>query len=102
MLISYDKPDEWLLFLNNSERCLKCVLLPNGNQYACIPIAHSTKMKEEYQNIKEALGKLCYMEHQWVICVDLKMVNFLLGQQSRCIKYPCFYVFWGSRDKAQH
>ena len=50
-------------------------------------------MKEEYQNIKEALGKLCYMEHQWVICVDLKMVNFLLGQQSRCIKYPCFYVF---------
>jgi hypothetical protein len=40
-------------------------------------------MKEEYKAISLLLEKVNYQEHQWVICVDLKMVNFLLGQQSR-------------------
>ena len=28
---------------------------------------------------------------------DLKMVNFLLGQQSGFTKYPCFLCMWDSR-----
>ncbi|KAL4715297.1 hypothetical protein ACJJTC_010867 [Scirpophaga incertulas] len=43
-----------------------------------------------------------YNEHQWSICVDLKMVNFLLGQQSGYTKYPCFICLWDSRAKEDH
>jgi hypothetical protein len=39
-------------------------------------------MKEEYMAISLVLENINYQEHQWVIYVDLKMVNFLLGQQS--------------------
>ena len=42
---------DWRLFIDSSKRCLKCVLLHNGNKYSSIPIGHSTTMKEEYSNI---------------------------------------------------
>ena len=48
------------------------------------------------------LEKLKYDEHSWKICVDLKMVNFLLGQQAGYTKYPCFICLWDSRDKNKH
>lgn len=95
-------PDDWRLFIDSSKRSLKCVLLHNGNKYGSIPIAHSTKMKEEYNTIALVLEKIKYHEHQWVICVDLKMVNFLLGQQGGYTKYPCFLCLWDSRDKIHH
>ena len=41
------KPQDWRLFIDCSERSLKCVLLHNGNNYAPIPIGYSTKLKEE-------------------------------------------------------
>ena len=46
------KPNDWRIFIDSSTRSLKCVLLHNGNRYASLPIAHSTKLKEEYDNIK--------------------------------------------------
>uniref|UniRef100_A0A0K2VL13 Putative LOC100197081 [Hydra vulgaris] n=2 Tax=Lepeophtheirus salmonis TaxID=72036 RepID=A0A0K2VL13_LEPSM len=55
-------------------------------------------MKEEYGNIKIVLEGLKYLNHQWLICVDLKMVNFLLGQQEVYTKYPCVLCYWDSRD----
>ena len=94
--------DDWRLFIDSSKRSLKCVLLHNGNKFGSIPIAHSTKMKEEYNTIALILEKLKYQQHQWVICVDLKMVNFLLGQQAGYTKYPCFLCLWDSRDKKHH
>ena len=36
------------------------------------------------------------------MCVDLKMVCFLLGQQSGFTKYPCFLCLWDSRARSQH
>lgn len=96
------KPNEWRLFIDSCKRSLKCVLLHNGNKYGSLPIAHSTKLKEEYQNISLLLQKIKYDEHHWSICVDLKMVNFLLGQQSGFTKYPCCYCLWDSRAKHQH
>ena len=83
-------PQDWRLFIDSCKRSLKCVLLHNGNLYASIPIAHSTTLKEKYEEIKMVLEKICYEQHKWVICVDLKMVNFLLGQQSGYTKLPCF------------
>ncbi|KAI5725091.1 hypothetical protein M8J77_010864 [Diaphorina citri] len=92
----------WRLFIDSSKRSLKCVLLHNGNDLGSIPVAHSTQMKEEYNNIAVVLNKIKYHDHGWVICVDLKMVNFLLGQQGGYTKYPCFLCLWDSRDKKHH
>lgn len=96
------QPNEWRLFIDSSKRSLKAVLLHNGNKYAPVPIAHSTCVKEEYEVISNLLQKIKYIEHNWVICVDLKMVNFLLGQQSGYTKYPCFICLWDSRAKSRH
>jgi hypothetical protein len=94
--------NDWRLFIDSSKRSLKCVLLHNGNKYGSIPLAHSTAMKEEHQTISLVLEKIKYQEHQWIICVDLKMVNILLGQQHGYTKYPCFICFWDSRAKLEH
>lgn len=98
------QPADWRLFIDSSKRSLKCVLLHNeaSNTYGAVPIGHSTKLKEEYGSIKAVLKMIKYDEHQWIVCVDLKMVNFLLGQQSGYTKYPCFLCYWDSRDRANH
>ena len=48
------------------------------------------------------MNKIKYHEHQWAICVDLKMVNLLLGQQGSYTKYPCFLCLWNRRSKQTH
>ena len=90
------------LFIDSSKRSLKCVLLHSRNIYGCIPIGHSVIMKEEYGNIKLILERLKYVDQQWLICVDLKMVNFHLGQQGGYTKYPCFLCYWDSRADKDH
>ena len=47
-------------------------LLHNGNLYASIPTAHSTTLKEKYEDIEMILEKICYEQHKWDICVDLE------------------------------
>ena len=92
-------PSDWRLFIDSSKRSLKCVLLHYGNIFGSIPIGYSVKLKEEYNNVKEILEIINYSAHDWVICVDLKMVNFLLGQQFGFTKYPCFLCYWDRRDR---
>ena len=94
--------NDWRLFIDSSKRSLKCVLLHNGNQYGSIPIRHFVTLKENYENIKVVLERLKYCVHQWLICVDLKIVNFLLGQQEGHTKYPCFLCYWDSRGNEEH
>ena len=48
------------------------------------------------------LEKIGYDQHKWFICVDLKIVNFLLRQKTSFTKYPCFLCRWDSRNRAQH
>lgn len=43
-----------------------------------------------------------YTKHKWVLCVDSKMVNFLLDQQNGYTKFPWFLCMWGSRAKEEH
>ena len=95
-------PDDWRLFIDSSKHSLICVLLDNGNEFGSIPIAHSTKAKETYESVKSVLHLISYDHHKWIICVDLKMVCFLLGQQSGFTKYPCFLCLWDSRARSQH
>jgi hypothetical protein len=100
-LQKYD-PNHWRLFIDSSKRSLKCVLLHNGNKFAPVPIGHSTTLKEDYESVRLLLDKISYETHRWIICVDLKMVNFLLGQQSGYTKFPCFICLWDSRDDKNH
>ena len=72
-------PNDWRLFIDSCKRSLKCVLVHNGNAFGSIPLGHSTTLKEKYNEIKFVLEKISYKEHNWIICVDLKMVGFLLG-----------------------
>lgn len=51
-------------------------------------------MKKEYASIKIVLDRLQYHVHEWLICVGLKMVNFLLGQQE-VTQIPLFFVILG-------
>ena len=96
------QPEDLRLFIDSSKRSLKCVLQHNDNRFASVPLAHSTTLKEKYEAVKYVLEKIRYYQHEWYVCVDLKMVNFLLGQQSGFTKYPCFMCMWDSRDRAQH
>ena len=98
---SYD-PTEWRLLIDSSKRSLKCVLLHNGNEHASILLAHSVHAEKGYDGVKEVLDLIKYKEHNWIICVDLKMVNFLLGQQSGYTKFPCFICLWDSRARDKH
>lgn len=65
----------------------------NRDKYDAILIGRSTNLKGEYETISLVRKEIRYEEHQWVICIDLKMINFLLGQQNGNIKYPCFFFF---------
>ena len=85
--------DKWRLFIDSSKRSLKCVLLHNGNKFACIPIEHSVIVKKHYLNVKMVLQKLSYGEHNWAICVVFKIVNFLFGQQRGYTKDSCFLCY---------
>ena len=100
--VSEYKPDEWRLLIDSSKYSLNVVLLHNGNPLGSVPIAHSTILKETYDAVKFVLLNIKYDEHSWKICVDLKMVNFLLGQQSGFTKFPCFLCHWDSRARAEH
>ena len=72
--------NDWQSFLDSSKHGLKCVLLHNGNVYAAVLIGHSVYLREKHNDVKAVIDLLKYHEHNWTICVDLKMVNFLLGQ----------------------
>ena len=92
-LKTYDA-NEWRLFIDSSKRSLKVVLLHNGNKFGSIPLAHSVTLREKYENVNLVLQLISYDQHKWIICVDLKMVCFLLGQQSG-YTISLFFVYVG-------
>ena len=75
-LPSYNSND-WGLFIDSSKKSLKCVLLHNGNKFGAVPVGHSVILKENYESIAKVISLLRYHDHNWKICVYLKMVNFL-------------------------
>ena len=68
-------PKDWRLFIDSSKHSL----LHNGKQFASVPIALSTTLKEKYEAVKYVPEKIGYDQHKWFICADLNMVNVLLG-----------------------
>lgn len=95
-------PQEWRLFIDSSKRSLKAVLLHNGNRFPTIPLAHSIRMKENYDEMKILLESLKYFEYNWEIIGDFKIITILLGMQGGFTKFPCHLCLWDSRDTHQH
>lgn len=93
---------DWRLFIDSSKRSLKAVLLHNGNQKPCIPIAHSVHLNETYENMKTLLCAIDYKTHQWNICGDLKVIGMLMGMQGGFTKFCCFLCLWDSRAVNDH
>ena len=100
--LSIYNPNEWKKFTDCSKRWLKCVLLDNGNLFGAVPIEHSVCLHKEHGDVKGTIDLLQYDKHNWIICVDFKMVCFLLVQQRVYTNYPCFFCMWDSRAREKH
>jgi hypothetical protein len=59
-------------------------------------------MKETYGNISWILGKIVYLDYNWKVCADLKVVALLMGLHSGFTKYCCFICEWDSRAREKH
>ena len=90
LVIQIYNSTEWRLFIDSSKQSLKRVLLHNGNLYGAVPIGHLVCLLEEHEDIKRVIELLQYHKHNWIICVDLKMVCFLLGQKEETPSIPAF------------
>lgn len=94
--------EEWRLFIDSSCKSLKAVLLHIGNIHPSLPVAYSTSLKENHENIKLLFEKIDYARHQWLISADLKMVAIIMGMQLGWTKYCCFLCLWDSRNRKEH
>jgi hypothetical protein len=75
------------------------LLRHNGNDYAPVSLGHSTRLHKNYQAVSFTLENIKCEEHQWPVCVDLKMVSILLGQQAGYTRAFCVFVFVKALDK---
>ena len=44
-----------------------------------VPVGHSVKLSECYEDMKFVLESLLCSQHNWKICGDLKMISVILG-----------------------
>lgn len=91
------------MFIESSKRSLKCILLHNGKLIGSVCIlGHSVCYREKYADVKGVIELLQYDKNNWIICVDLKFVSFLLRQQRGYTKYPLFHCIWDSNAPKKH
>ena len=57
-----------------------------------IPIAYSVILRETYENLEFILDRIKYNEHEWQICVDLKVVAILNGCKLATLNICAFCV----------
>jgi len=95
-------PLDWRFFIDSSKLSLKAFLLHNGNTLPSIPVGHSVRNKESYENMKILMEAINYDKLKWQICGDLKVIALLLGLQQGFTKYCCFICEWDSRDWSLH
>lgn len=95
-------PEEWRLFIDSSVSSLKVVLLHIGNIYPSVPIAYSTCMSENYDNMQLILDAINYNLHKWKVCCDLKVVALLTGVKKGYSRHQCFLCVWEGRKKELH
>ena len=74
-------PEEWRLFIDSSKSSLKAVLLHNGNDYPSGQVGHSVYMRESFENMVFLLDHIKYLQYNWNICCDLRVIGLLMGMQ---------------------
>ena len=57
-------------FLDSSVKSLKTILLHNGNKIGSVPVGHSMKLTECYEDMKFLLESLLYSHINWKIRDD--------------------------------
>ena len=90
------------LFIDSSSKNLKAVLLHYTNKCLSILLAYSVLMKENYENVEILLSALQYVQYNWKVIGDFKMVTFLMTFQGDITKFPCYQCNWDSRSTALH
>ena len=45
---------------------------------------------------------MCYEEHRWIVCADLKIVAILTGLKKGFCKHQCFLCLWEGRKRELH
>ena len=83
---------DWQLFIDSSKLSLKAVLLHNGNTLPSIPVGHSVRNKELYENMKILMEAINNDKFKRQICGDLKVTVLLLGLQQVFTKYCYSFV----------
>lgn len=74
--------NDWRFFIETSKESLKAVLIHNGDNYAAVPVGHSTILKESFDCFQLLLEKPQYNSKKQLICGDFKMINLLVDLQS--------------------
>lgn len=80
------------MFIGSSKRSLKFFLPHNDNLFGAVLIAHSACLREENGDVKRVIELLQYDKHNWIVCVDFKMVYFLLDSNVDTQRIPAFSV----------
>lgn len=88
----------WLVFkysvqFENIRKCKNaCIFVPFN-----FSKGYSRSMKEDYESMKTLLEHVKYREHNWLICVDFKVINIIMRLSSGNIKHPHFLCTFDSR-----
>lgn len=93
---------KWWLFIDNSKRSLKCVLLHIKNLLGTIPISHSIYLREVYEDIRIAIDLLQNHTLEEIINVVFKIICLLFSRQSGYTKYTYFLCMWNSTACERH
>jgi len=51
---------QWMPSIDSSKISLEAVLLHNGNKFPSVPLAHTLRVKETYENVRVLLQKIRY------------------------------------------
>ena len=91
---------QWARSRHNGNAKLKCVSLHNGEKY--VTIRNLVTVEQKFIDMKVISQWLQYDQHNWMICIELKMVNFLFCVQCGCTKFSCFLCIWDKTANKQH
>jgi hypothetical protein len=81
---------QWMPSIDSSKVSLEAVLFHNGNKFPSVPLAHTLRMKETYENFRVLLQKIRYEEHRWNVFADMKVITMLMVKQGGYSKFCSF------------
>jgi hypothetical protein len=63
--------------IDSSKISLEAVLLHNGSKYASVPVGHSVRMEDSYDNLTLVLTMLNCKDHGWMNAFKEVIAKFL-------------------------